>query len=233
MERRNKFCTSRLYGIHSEATSFNVRRYLNRLPAYYLPLTNFSPLSLSAQSLTNKGTISFFLLQFSTYDMGELENSVHCLQPPTTKKRVVLGDITNSQHVGSNRKSDFGPKKPKWTLDCKRKNEEEDQKPSGAEVAVSSMDHPLKCTYSNRIYRHLRDQEVFGTCHEFWLLVYIFHFFIFFALYLVRAHRDLCLQGLGFGIYICSILDSNFSGWLGVLGFRCTFCFGIGILFHI
>ncbi|XP_062177749.1 cyclin-A3-4-like [Alnus glutinosa] len=81
-------------------------------------------------------------------------------QLSTAKKRVVLGDLTNSLNLGSLRDSDFGPNKPKCTLKWKEEEEEEDQEPSEEETAVSSMVHPLKCAYSNSIYKHLQAQEM-------------------------------------------------------------------------
>jgi len=97
-------------------------------------------------------------------------------QLSTAKKRVVLGDLTNSLNLGSLRDSDFGPNKPKCTLKWKEEEEEEeDQEPSEEETAVSSMVHPLKCAYSNSIYKHLQAQEV--QLFDFYLINFFFHLF--------------------------------------------------------
>ncbi|XP_059445636.1 cyclin-A3-4-like [Corylus avellana] len=88
--------------------------------------------------------------------------AAHSQQFPTAKKRVVLGDLTNSLNLGSFRDSDLGPNKPKCTLKWKEEEEEEeeDQEPRAAEIAVSSMVQPPNCSYSNSIYKHLRAQEM-------------------------------------------------------------------------
>lgn len=87
-------------------------------------------------------------------------SAAHSQQLPTAKKRVVLGDLTNSLNLGSFRDSDFGSNKPKCTLKWQEEEEEEDQEPPAADIAVSSMVHAPKCGYSNSIYKHLRAQEV-------------------------------------------------------------------------
>lgn len=97
-------------------------------------------------------------------------SAAHSQQLPTAKKRVVLGDLTNSLNLGSFRDSDLGPNKPKCTL--KWKEEEEDQEPPAAEIAVSSIVHPPNCSYSNSIYKHLRAQEV--QLSHFYLIKFFF-----------------------------------------------------------
>jgi hypothetical protein len=54
-------------------------------------------------------------------------SAAHSQQLPTAKKRVVLGDLTNSLNLGSFRDSDFGPNKPKCTLKWKEEEEEEEE----------------------------------------------------------------------------------------------------------
>lgn len=105
-------------------------------------------------------------------------SAAHSQQLPSAKKRVVLGDLTNSLNLGSFRDSDCGPKKPECTLKWKEEEEEEEEveEPSEAEIAVSSMVHPLKCAYSNSIYKHLQAQEV--QLSDFYLITG-FNFFTY------------------------------------------------------
>jgi hypothetical protein len=132
-------------------------------------------------------------------------SAAHSQQLPTAKKRVVLGDLTNSLNLGSFRDSDFGPNKPKCTLKWKEEEEEEEeedddddddeeeeeeeedqeQEPPAAEIAVSSMVHAPKCGYSNSIYKHLRAQEV-----QLSPFFFFFFFFFFFSTYLVDFLTD-------------------------------------------
>lgn len=93
----------------------------------------------------------------ATRSTNKRASATNSLKLPTPKKRVVLGDLTNSPNVGSTLNSDFGPNKPKWAFNSKEVEEEDE--PPESEIVLSSMD-PFNCAYSNSIYNHLRAQEM-------------------------------------------------------------------------
>uniref|UniRef100_A0A5B7CG46 Putative G2/mitotic-specific cyclin C13-1-like n=1 Tax=Davidia involucrata TaxID=16924 RepID=A0A5B7CG46_DAVIN len=81
-------------------------------------------------------------------------------QLPPTKKRVVLGELTNSSNVGLTHTSGFGDtQKPKLKLKKTKKKKVQDQESVKSEIAASS-DDPQKCAYAPLIYLHLHSLEV-------------------------------------------------------------------------
>lgn len=74
----------------------------------------------------------------------------------STKKRVVLGELTNSVVV-----SDFADKtqntEPKLKKTVKKNVA---QKPVQPEIVVGSVDDSRKCGFASLIYKHLRSLEV-------------------------------------------------------------------------
>ncbi|XP_059644235.1 G2/mitotic-specific cyclin C13-1-like [Cornus florida] len=81
-------------------------------------------------------------------------------QLPPTKKRVVLGELTNSLNAGSIRTSGFGDAKqtePKLRK-TKKKKEKIDESVKSDIVGVSDV--PQKCGYARLIYQHLHSLEV-------------------------------------------------------------------------
>ena len=137
--------------------------------------------------------------------MDEQQNQVHAtsstnkrasatnsLKLPTPKKRVVLGDLTNSPNVGSTLNSDFGPNKPKWAFNSKEVEEEDE--PPESEIVLSSME-PFNCAYSNSIYNHLRAQEV----HLSFFIFIRFMLFVFRIIWLLNQGLEfLCSHAFGF-----------------------------------
>ncbi|KAA8545805.1 hypothetical protein F0562_020744 [Nyssa sinensis] len=76
-------------------------------------------------------------------------------QLPQTKKRVVLGELTNSSHVALSHTSDFcDTQKPKLKSKKTKK-----RKVQESDIAASS-DDPQKCAYAPLIYQHLHSLEV-------------------------------------------------------------------------
>ncbi|KAJ7967533.1 Cyclin [Quillaja saponaria] len=73
------------------------------------------------------------------------------LQSPISKKRVVLGELTNSVNVVLPQKSDPGVKSPYGKL--------EDKEAPKTDIAMSYV-NPHKCSYSRSLYMHLHALEM-------------------------------------------------------------------------
>ncbi|XP_022763464.1 G2/mitotic-specific cyclin C13-1-like [Durio zibethinus] len=85
------------------------------------------------------------------------------LQPPLAKKRVVLGELTNSPDIGSDQNPKYRSKnerdpssKTKPTCELKEENKQE---PNDI-VIDESFGDLNKCSYSSSIYDHLRSLEI-------------------------------------------------------------------------